>query len=201
MSWAPQEPGRSLSNSPCASFSAVAFSSAASWFSVRTKPSWATLASSALRRFFIVSRSWRCHTPRTPAGPRARPPARWSAPVCASRWRPGSGRRRAAPARARGWRLDLGRRAVRQQGLTTGQLLKGELAAGVVELLEAGEAVARGAHHLAGLAHVAELLGELQKAHFGPDDLLLLGHGRCPLKRRGWALRPPPAPRPASALA
>src|SRR3954467_15554464 len=27
-----------------------------------------TLASSALRRFFIVSRSWRCHTPRTPAG-------------------------------------------------------------------------------------------------------------------------------------
>jgi hypothetical protein len=97
--------------------------------------------------------------------------------------------------------LDLGRRAVRQQGLTTGQLLKGELAAGVVELLEAGEAVARGAHHLAGLAHVAELLGELQKAHFGPDDLLLLGHGRGPLKRRGWALRTPTAPRPASALA
>ena len=34
-------------------------------------------------------------------------------------------------------------------------LLKGELAAGVVEVLEAGDAVARGAHHLAGLAHVA----------------------------------------------
>src|ERR1700735_3381248 len=28
----------------------------------------ATLASSALSRFFIVSRSWRCQTPRTPAG-------------------------------------------------------------------------------------------------------------------------------------
>src|SRR3954449_12458504 len=98
-------------------------------------------------------------------------------------------------------RLDLGRRAVGQQGLTTGELLKGELAAGVVELLEAVEAVARGAHHLAGLAHVAELLGELQKAHFGPDDLLLFGHGRCPMKRRGWALRTPTAPRPASALA
>ena len=30
--------------------------------------SWATLASRAFRRFFIVSRSWRCHTQRTPAG-------------------------------------------------------------------------------------------------------------------------------------
>src|SRR3954451_14723997 len=87
--------------------------------------------------------------------------------------------------------LDLGRRAVRQQGLTTGQLLKGELAAGVVELLEAIEAVARVAHHLAGLAPVAKLLGELQKTHLGPDDLLLFGHGRCPMKRRGWALRTP----------
>jgi hypothetical protein len=28
----------------------------------------ATLASSALSRFFIVSRSWRCQTPRIPAG-------------------------------------------------------------------------------------------------------------------------------------
>src|SRR5579872_5791121 len=52
----------------CASFSLLAFSSAASWLSVRTRPSWATLASRAFSRFFIVSRSWRCQTPRTPAG-------------------------------------------------------------------------------------------------------------------------------------
>jgi hypothetical protein len=34
-------------------------------------------------------------------------------------------------------RLDLGRRAVRQQGLLAGELLEGELAARVVQLLEA----------------------------------------------------------------
>src|SRR3954447_26244956 len=98
-------------------------------------------------------------------------------------------------------RLDLRRRAVGQKRLLAGQLLQGEFAASVVELLEAVEAVARVAHHLAGLAHVAELLGQLQQAELGADDLLLLGHGRCPLERRGWALRTPTAPRPASALA
>ena len=35
---------------------------------VSTRPSWALLASSALSRLFIVSRSWRSHTQRTPAG-------------------------------------------------------------------------------------------------------------------------------------
>src|SRR4051812_9486217 len=64
----PTVAGHSLSNSPWASLSVRAFSKAASWPSVRTKPSCATLASSALRRFFIVSRSWRCHTPRTISG-------------------------------------------------------------------------------------------------------------------------------------
>ena len=63
------------------------------------------------------------------------------------------------------------------RGLRQVELLKGELAAGVVELLEAGEAVARGAHHLAGLAHVAKLLGKLEKAHFG-WDVDLPGDGR-----------------------
>src|SRR5208337_1786614 len=49
-------------------FSDLAFSKAASWASVRMTPSWATLASKAFRRFFMVSKSWRCHTQRTPAG-------------------------------------------------------------------------------------------------------------------------------------
>src|SRR5947209_19809249 len=97
--------------------------------------------------------------------------------------------------------LDLGRRPVGQERLLAGQLLQGEFAASVVELLEAVEAVARVAHHLAGLAHVAALLGQLQQAELGADDLLLLGHGRRPLESRGWALRTPTAPRPASAFA
>src|SRR3954463_12353600 len=86
-------------------------------------------------------------------------------------------------------RLDLRRRAVGQKRLLAGEFLQGEFAAGVVELLEAVETVARVAQHLAGLAHVAELLGQLQQAELGADDLLLLYHDRCPLERRGRALR------------
>src|SRR3954451_3378669 len=88
-------------------------------------------------------------------------------------------------------RLDLRRRAVGQKRLLAGEFLQGEFAAGVVELLEAVETVARVAQHLAGLAHVAELLGQLQQAELGADDLLLLGHGRCPLERRGRAATHP----------
>src|SRR5215207_9235736 len=73
-------------------------------------------------------------------------------------------------------RLNLGRRAVGQKRLAPRQLLKRQLASGLVEILEAIEAVARVAHHLAGLAHVAELPSELQQANLGPDDLLFLGH-------------------------
>src|SRR4051794_24572523 len=98
-------------------------------------------------------------------------------------------------------RLNLGRRAVGQKRLAPRQLLKRQLASGLVEILEAIEAVARVAHHLAGLAHVAELPGELQQAKLGPDDLLFLGHDQCPLERRGRALRTPTTPRPASAHA
>jgi hypothetical protein len=46
-----------LSNSPLASFSVLAFSSAATCASVSTRPSCALLASSALSRLFMVSRS------------------------------------------------------------------------------------------------------------------------------------------------
>ena len=98
-------------------------------------------------------------------------------------------------------RLNLGRRAVGQKRLAPRQLLKRQLASGLVEILEAIEAVAPVAHHLAGLADVAKLPGELQQANFGPDDLLFLGHDRCPFERRGRALRTPTTPRPASAHA
>lgn len=51
------------------------------------------------------------------------------------------------------------------------------LTALVVQLLEAIEAVARIAHDLAGLADVAGLLGKLQHADLGADDLLVFGYG------------------------
>ena len=79
-------------------------------------------------------------------------------------------------------RLDLGRRAVLQDRLAPRQLLQRQFAAGVVKLLEAIEAVARVAHHLAGLADIAELLGQLQQPDLGADDLLFLGHRRCPFE-------------------
>ena len=60
-------------------------------------------------------------------------------------------------------RLDLGRRAVLQDRLSSRQFLQRQFAAGVVKLLEAVKAVATVAHHLAGLADVAELLGQLQQ--------------------------------------
>src|SRR5215204_2438120 len=85
-----------------------------------------------------------------------------------------------------------------QKRLAPRQLLKRQLASGLVEILEAIEAVARVPHHLAGLAHVAKLPGELQQAQLGADDLLFLSHDRCPLERRGRALRTPTTPRPAS---
>jgi hypothetical protein len=95
--------------------------------------------------------------------------------------------------------LDLGRRAIRQQRLASRELLKGDFAPSIIQLLEAVEAVARVAHHLAGLADVAELPGKFQQANFSPNDLLLFRHRRCPLERRGRALRTPTTPRPASA--
>ena len=57
--------------------------------------------------------------------------------------------------------LDLRSRAVGQERLASAQLLQRHLATGVVELAKPVEAVARVAHHLTGLADVAELLGKL----------------------------------------
>src|SRR5262249_34086706 len=48
----------------------------------------------------------------------------------------------------------------------------------VVQLLEAVEAVPAVAPHLAGLAHIAELLGQLEQTDLGADDLLFLRHSR-----------------------
>src|SRR5437773_5993099 len=94
--------------------------------------------------------------------------------------------------------LDLLRHPVLQYWLLAADLLQRQLAAFVVELLEPVEAVAAVAHHLAGLADVAELLGELQQSDLGADNLLLGGHGVLQCAEAG-RFATPTAPRPASA--
>ena len=53
-------------------------------------------------------------------------------------------------------------------------LLQGEFATFIVKLLEAVEAVAAVAHHLAGLADIAEPFGQFEHADFGANDFLVL---------------------------
>src|SRR3979411_449360 len=92
---------------------------------------------------------------------------------------------------------DLGRGPVRQDRLLASDLFQRQLAAFVIEILEAGEAIAAIAEHLAGLAHIAKLPGELQQAHLSLDNLLVLRHRWCPHKRpRPGSPQPWPAPRP-----
>jgi hypothetical protein len=73
--------------------------------------------------------------------------------------------------------LDLGIDTVLQQRPAPRHLDQRGFTALVVQILEAVEAVARITHHPTGLADVAELLGELQDADLGANDLLLLSHG------------------------
>src|SRR5262249_38198504 len=111
--------------------------------SVSTRPSCALLASSALSRLFIVSRSWRSHTQRTPAGETVSPRI-LSCNADLSGGRLLDGQRYDGV-------LDLLRHAVLQHWLLAADFLQGQFAALVVELLEPVEAVAAVAHHLAGL--------------------------------------------------
>ena len=73
--------------------------------------------------------------------------------------------------------LYLLRHAVLQHRLHAADLLQRQFAALLVELLEPVEAVVAVAHHFSSLADIAELLGELQQANFGADDLLFGRHG------------------------
>src|SRR5262249_13088782 len=94
--------------------------------------------------------------------------------------------------------LDLLRHAVLQYRLLPADFLQGQFTALLLELLEAVEAIAAVAHHLAGWADVAELLGELQRANLGADDLLFTRQGVLQ-GAEGGRFPPPTAPRPASA--
>src|SRR6266487_4027024 len=85
-----------------------------------------------------------------------------------------------------------------QNRLLAADLLQRQLAAFVVEFLEPVEAVAAVAHHLAGLADVAKLLGKLQQPNLGTDNLLLGGHGVLQCAEAG-RFATPTTPRPASA--
>jgi hypothetical protein len=77
--------------------------------------------------------------------------------------------------------FDVLRHTVLQYRFLAANVLQCQLAAFVVQLLEAVEAVAAVAHHLAGLVDIAELFGKLQQSNLGTDDLLLGGHGVLPI--------------------
>ena len=138
-------------------------------------------------------RSWRCQTQRTPAGEIDSP--RLASSLETRTW-PQAGCSIAISTTAssisgavRFFRIGL-RRLIS---------CKRQLAAFVVQLLEPVEAVAAVAHHLAGLADIAELLGQLQQPDLGSDDLLFLGHGglrpaggRVAVPARGENRAPPP---------
>ena len=72
--------------------------------------------------------------------------------------------------------FELARNAVAEIRFPAADLAERVFATGLVQLLEAIEAVAAVAHHLAGLGDIPELLGELQHADCGLDDLLLSRH-------------------------
>jgi len=150
------------------------------------------LASSAFSHFFIVSRSWRSHTQRTPTGETLRPrflQLVGDADLPEGRLRDGERHDRL---------LDLGRHPVLQNRRLAADLDQRQLTAFVVEFLEGVDAVATTAHPLAGLAAIAELPGELQKPSLGADGLPL--HRLGVLPRAGTGRRATPtAPRPASA--
>ena len=55
--------------------------------------------------------------------------------------------------------FDLRRHTILQQRFLAGDLLEGGLTAGLIEFLEAIEAISAIAHRLARLRHIAELLG------------------------------------------
>src|SRR5262249_740481 len=96
--------------------------------------------------------------------------------------------------------LDLLEHPILQHWLLAADLLQRQFPAAVVELFEAIKAVPAIAHHLAGLADIAELLGEFQQPDFRTNDLLFRRH--VPV-RRGGALRDPDrsVPRPGSRFA
>jgi len=94
------------------------------------------LASSTFSRFFIVSRSWRSHTPRTPTGETLRP--RFLKLVGAAHLP--EGRLRDGERHDR--LLDLGRHPVLQNRRLAADLGQRQLAAFVVEFLEGIAAVA-----------------------------------------------------------
>ena len=117
------------------------------------------MASSALSRLVIVTRWWRSQTQRTPAGDTASPRFRNSS---ATRTWPNAG---CATAQGNNGVFDVLRYPVLQHRLLAADLLQSQLAAFVIEFLEAVEAVAAVAHHRASLADIAELFGKLQQSY------------------------------------
>jgi hypothetical protein len=89
--------------------------------------------------------------------------------------------------------------AIFQHGLLAADLLQRQLAALLVKVLKAVEAVSLIAQYLACLADIAELFCKLEQANFGSNDFLLLSHSGVLLKTPGRALHNPDRSAPAPA--
>ena len=137
----------------------------------------------------MVGRSWRSQIERTPKGETIMPLLGQF--VGDPRLAPG----RLVDRHGDHRRLDLRQHPVLQDRLAARHLLQRQLAAFVVEILEPVEAVPAVAHDLAGLADVAELLGQFEQAGLGANDFLILGH-RCLLEPPWRGLRNPDQLRP-----
>ena len=142
----------------------------------------------------MVCRSWRSQTERTPKGEIDDPLLGQF--VGDPRLAPG----RLVDRHGHHRRLDLRQHPVLQDRLAARHLLKRQFAAFVVEILEPIEAVPAVAHYLAGLADVAELLGQFEQARLGANDFLILGHVGVSWSRRGGGCATPTSSAPATAL-
>ena len=74
--------------------------------------------------------------------------------------------------------------SVLHDGFAAGDFSERRLTAGFVELLEAIEAIATKAHHLAGLLNVAELLCKIQQPNLRTNDFAFGGQDRLLRRRR-----------------
>ena len=150
-----------------------------------SSPSWALLASSAVSRLFSSSAQGRGAARRSPAGDTASPR------FLNSSGRPAEGR--LLNGECNNSLLDLLRHAFFSAGLL--RLIS--YSASSPPLSYSSKAVAAVAHHVAGLTHVSELLGQLQSPTLA--RMIFCSVVVVSSNRRGGALRHPTAPRPASA--
>lgn len=104
-------------------------------------------------------------------------PGRWSRPVSAIHSPREFALRPVDRAPSGRWRVPLGSHAILEERCLSGNLLEDGLAASLLPLLKAIEAIAAIAHQPTGLGNIVELLGSLTDTHLSLDAFLVRRHG------------------------